>query len=156
MFPCHIVSWWSKKTNVFDFNIHSILRHTMEIWDYKEKQTPIRKDNKAKQRSVSQGGTSLGNARAEGKQESHYTNVWKSTSVWWNSRSLHYFKSAIRSARLYQMASSPQKSPSSPKSPTPKSPSSRKKDETFLGKLGGTLARRKKAKEGVHSAETHG
>uniref|UniRef100_A0A671LCA0 Alpha-parvin-like n=1 Tax=Sinocyclocheilus anshuiensis TaxID=1608454 RepID=A0A671LCA0_9TELE len=45
----------------------------------------------------------------------------------------------------YQMASSPQKSPSSPKSP--KSPSSRKKDETFLGKLGGTLARRKKAKE---------
>uniref|UniRef100_A0A671LCA6 Alpha-parvin-like n=1 Tax=Sinocyclocheilus anshuiensis TaxID=1608454 RepID=A0A671LCA6_9TELE len=43
------------------------------------------------------------------------------------------------------MASSPQKSPSSPKSP--KSPSSRKKDETFLGKLGGTLARRKKAKE---------
>uniref|UniRef100_A0A9J7ZWW6 Parvin, alpha b n=1 Tax=Cyprinus carpio carpio TaxID=630221 RepID=A0A9J7ZWW6_CYPCA len=45
------------------------------------------------------------------------------------------------------MASSPQKSPSSPKSPTPKSPSSRKKDETFLGKLGGTLARRKKAKE---------
>uniref|UniRef100_A0A8C2EDN0 Parvin, alpha b n=1 Tax=Cyprinus carpio TaxID=7962 RepID=A0A8C2EDN0_CYPCA len=39
------------------------------------------------------------------------------------------------------------KSPSSPKSPTPKSPSSRKKDETFLGKLGGTLARRKKAKE---------
>uniref|UniRef100_A0A672LS49 Alpha-parvin-like n=1 Tax=Sinocyclocheilus grahami TaxID=75366 RepID=A0A672LS49_SINGR len=45
------------------------------------------------------------------------------------------------------MASSPQKSPSSPKSPTPKLPSSRKKDETFLGKLGGTLARRKKAKE---------
>ncbi|XP_059393939.1 alpha-parvin-like [Carassius carassius] len=45
------------------------------------------------------------------------------------------------------MASSPQKSPSSPKSPTPKSPSSRKKDETFLGKLGGTLVRRKKAKE---------
>ncbi|KAF3854145.1 hypothetical protein F7725_022200 [Dissostichus mawsoni] len=45
------------------------------------------------------------------------------------------------------MASSPQKSPSSPKSPTPKSPSSRKKDDSFLGKLGGTLARRKKAKE---------
>uniref|UniRef100_A0A672ZVK4 Alpha-parvin n=1 Tax=Sphaeramia orbicularis TaxID=375764 RepID=A0A672ZVK4_9TELE len=38
-------------------------------------------------------------------------------------------------------------SPSSPKSPTPKSPSSRKKDDSFLGKLGGTLARRKKAKE---------
>uniref|UniRef100_A0A8C2PZA2 Calponin-homology (CH) domain-containing protein n=2 Tax=Cyprinus carpio TaxID=7962 RepID=A0A8C2PZA2_CYPCA len=32
-------------------------------------------------------------------------------------------------------------------SPTPKSPSSRKKDDSFLGKLGGTLARRKKAKE---------
>lgn len=47
------------------------------------------------------------------------------------------------------MASSPQKSPSSPKSPTPKSPSSRKKDDSFLGKLGGTLARRKKAKEGI-------
>lgn len=46
------------------------------------------------------------------------------------------------------MASSPQKSPSSPKSPTPKSPPSRKKDDSFLGKLGGTLARRKKAKEG--------
>lgn len=46
------------------------------------------------------------------------------------------------------MASSPQKSPSSPKSPTPKSPSSRKKDDSFLGKLGGTLVRRKKAKEG--------
>uniref|UniRef100_A0A8C7J7H1 Parvin alpha n=1 Tax=Oncorhynchus kisutch TaxID=8019 RepID=A0A8C7J7H1_ONCKI len=45
------------------------------------------------------------------------------------------------------MASSPQKSPSSPKSPTPKSPPSRKKDDSFLGKLGGTLARRKKAKE---------
>uniref|UniRef100_A0A673FX43 Alpha-parvin n=1 Tax=Sinocyclocheilus rhinocerous TaxID=307959 RepID=A0A673FX43_9TELE len=45
------------------------------------------------------------------------------------------------------MASSPQKSPSSPKSPTPKSPSSRKKDDSFLGKLGGTLSRRKKAKE---------
>uniref|UniRef100_A0A3Q1I5R6 Calponin-homology (CH) domain-containing protein n=1 Tax=Anabas testudineus TaxID=64144 RepID=A0A3Q1I5R6_ANATE len=30
---------------------------------------------------------------------------------------------------------------------TPKSPSSRKKDDSFLGKLGGTLARRKKAKE---------
>ncbi|XP_064194070.1 parvin, alpha b [Anguilla rostrata] len=45
------------------------------------------------------------------------------------------------------MASSPQKSPSSPKSPTPKSPQSRKKDDSFLGKLGGTLARRKKAKE---------
>ncbi|XP_055505306.1 alpha-parvin isoform X2 [Leucoraja erinacea] len=44
------------------------------------------------------------------------------------------------------MASSPQKSPSTPKSPVPKSPSSRK-DESFLGKLGGTLARRKKAKE---------
>uniref|UniRef100_A0A8C2EEG7 Parvin, alpha b n=1 Tax=Cyprinus carpio TaxID=7962 RepID=A0A8C2EEG7_CYPCA len=57
----------------------------------------------------------------------------------------------IQERRIYcvvhQMASSPQKSPSSPKSPTPKSPSSRKKDETFLGKLGGTLARRKKAKE---------
>ncbi|KAI4825432.1 hypothetical protein KUCAC02_021112 [Chaenocephalus aceratus] len=51
------------------------------------------------------------------------------------------------------MASSPQKSPSSPKSPTPKSPSSRKKDDSFLGKLGGTLARRKKAKEGVPSVE---
>uniref|UniRef100_A0AAY5KKF4 Calponin-homology (CH) domain-containing protein n=1 Tax=Esox lucius TaxID=8010 RepID=A0AAY5KKF4_ESOLU len=48
------------------------------------------------------------------------------------------------------MASSPQKSPSSPKSPTspsPKSPSFRKKDDSFLGKLGGTLVRRKKAKE---------
>uniref|UniRef100_A0AAR2M3M3 Parvin, alpha b n=1 Tax=Pygocentrus nattereri TaxID=42514 RepID=A0AAR2M3M3_PYGNA len=45
------------------------------------------------------------------------------------------------------MASSPQKSPSSPKPPTPKSPPSRKKDDSFLGKLGGTLARRKKAKE---------
>ncbi|CAB1322847.1 unnamed protein product [Coregonus sp. 'balchen'] len=46
------------------------------------------------------------------------------------------------------MASSPEKSPSSPKSPsTPKSPSSRKKDDSFLGKLGGTLVRRKKAKE---------
>ncbi|MGH0140511.1 UNVERIFIED_CONTAM: hypothetical protein FKN15_019770 [Acipenser sinensis] len=47
------------------------------------------------------------------------------------------------------MASSPQKSPSTPKSPTgtPKSPPSRKKDDSFLGKLGGTLARRKKAKE---------
>uniref|UniRef100_A0A8B9FQW6 Calponin-homology (CH) domain-containing protein n=1 Tax=Amazona collaria TaxID=241587 RepID=A0A8B9FQW6_9PSIT len=32
-------------------------------------------------------------------------------------------------------------------SPTPKSPQSRKKDDSFLGKLGGTLARRKKAKE---------
>lgn len=50
------------------------------------------------------------------------------------------------------MASSPQKSPSSPKSPTPKSPSSRKKDDSFLGKLGGTLARRKKAKEGKQLA----
>ncbi|CAH6792963.1 Parva [Phodopus roborovskii] len=45
------------------------------------------------------------------------------------------------------MATSPQKSPSAPKSPTPKSPPSRKKDDSFLGKLGGTLARRKKAKE---------
>uniref|UniRef100_A0A9J8BBR3 Parvin, alpha b n=1 Tax=Cyprinus carpio carpio TaxID=630221 RepID=A0A9J8BBR3_CYPCA len=45
------------------------------------------------------------------------------------------------------MASSPQKSPSSLKSPPEKSPSSRKKDDSFLGKLGGTLARRKKAKE---------
>uniref|UniRef100_A0A8C4RTI5 Parvin, alpha b n=1 Tax=Erpetoichthys calabaricus TaxID=27687 RepID=A0A8C4RTI5_ERPCA len=45
------------------------------------------------------------------------------------------------------MASSPQKSPSTPKSPTPKSPPSRKKDDSFLGKLGGTLARRKRAKE---------
>uniref|UniRef100_A0A4W3GI68 Parvin, alpha b n=1 Tax=Callorhinchus milii TaxID=7868 RepID=A0A4W3GI68_CALMI len=45
------------------------------------------------------------------------------------------------------MASSPQKSPSTPKSPTPKSPTSRKKEDSFLGKLGGTLARRKKAKE---------
>ncbi|XP_075044790.1 alpha-parvin [Mixophyes fleayi] len=45
------------------------------------------------------------------------------------------------------MATSPQKSPSTPKSPTPKSPPSRKKDDSFLGKLGGTLARRKKAKE---------
>lgn len=51
------------------------------------------------------------------------------------------------------MASSPQKSPSSPKSPTPKSPSSRKKDDSFLGKLGGTLARRKKAKEGKQLAK---
>uniref|UniRef100_A0AAX7SXE1 Calponin-homology (CH) domain-containing protein n=1 Tax=Astatotilapia calliptera TaxID=8154 RepID=A0AAX7SXE1_ASTCA len=34
-----------------------------------------------------------------------------------------------------------------PHSPTPKSPSSRKKDDSFLGKLGGTLVRRKKAKE---------
>lgn len=51
------------------------------------------------------------------------------------------------------MASSPQKSPSSPKSPTPKSPSSRKKDDSFLGKLGGTLARRKKAKEGKTPAK---
>ncbi|KAK3535610.1 hypothetical protein QTP70_017797 [Hemibagrus guttatus] len=42
------------------------------------------------------------------------------------------------------MASSPQKSPTSP---TPLSPSFRKKDETFLGKIGGTLVRRKKAKE---------
>ncbi|XP_031756306.1 alpha-parvin-like isoform X1 [Xenopus tropicalis] len=47
------------------------------------------------------------------------------------------------------MATSPQKSPSSPKSPTPKSPPSRKKDDSFLGKLGGTLARRKKAKEAI-------
>lgn len=38
-----------------------------------------------------------------------------------------------------------------PKSPTPKSPPSRKKDDSFLGKLGGTLARRKKAKEGKNS-----
>ncbi|XP_037755763.1 alpha-parvin isoform X8 [Chelonia mydas] len=46
------------------------------------------------------------------------------------------------------MAASPPKSPSAPKSPTtPKSPPSRKKDDSFLGKLGGTLARRKKAKE---------
>ncbi|CAB1313542.1 unnamed protein product [Coregonus sp. 'balchen'] len=45
------------------------------------------------------------------------------------------------------MASSPQKSPSSPSPTTPKSPSSRKKDDSFLGKLGGTLVRRKKAKE---------
>uniref|UniRef100_A0A8C2DU60 Parvin, alpha b n=1 Tax=Cyprinus carpio TaxID=7962 RepID=A0A8C2DU60_CYPCA len=45
------------------------------------------------------------------------------------------------------MASSPQKSPSSLKSPPEKSPSSRKKDDSFLGKLGGTSARRKKAKE---------
>ncbi|KAK2502571.1 hypothetical protein MC885_010080 [Smutsia gigantea] len=49
------------------------------------------------------------------------------------------------------MATSPQKSPSVPKSPTPKSPPSRKKDDSFLGKLGGTLARRKKAKEDVSS-----
>uniref|UniRef100_A0A7N6FAC5 Calponin-homology (CH) domain-containing protein n=1 Tax=Anabas testudineus TaxID=64144 RepID=A0A7N6FAC5_ANATE len=34
-----------------------------------------------------------------------------------------------------------------PSPTTPKSPSSRKKDDSFLGKLGGTLARRKKAKE---------
>ncbi|KTG34873.1 hypothetical protein cypCar_00032791 [Cyprinus carpio] len=52
------------------------------------------------------------------------------------------------------MASSPQKSPSSPKSPTPKSPSSRKKDDSFLGKLGGTLARRKKAKEEENEVRT--
>ncbi|KAM8938736.1 F-actin-monooxygenase MICAL2 [Pelodytes ibericus] len=45
------------------------------------------------------------------------------------------------------MATSPQKSPSTPKSPTPKSPPSRKKEDSFLGKIGGTLARRKKAKE---------
>lgn len=51
-------------------------------------------------------------------------------------------------ARFVAMATSPQKSPSVPKSPTPKSPPSRKKDDSFLGKLGGTLARRKKAKEG--------
>lgn len=51
-------------------------------------------------------------------------------------------------ARSAAMATSPQKSPSAPKSPTPKSPPSRKKDDSFLGKLGGTLARRKKAKEG--------
>lgn len=51
-------------------------------------------------------------------------------------------------ARSAAMATSPQKSPSVPKSPTPKSPPSRKKDDSFLGKLGGTLARRKKAKEG--------
>uniref|UniRef100_A0A8C7L5Y3 Parvin alpha n=1 Tax=Oncorhynchus kisutch TaxID=8019 RepID=A0A8C7L5Y3_ONCKI len=38
-------------------------------------------------------------------------------------------------------------SPSSPSPTTPKSPSSRKKDDSFLGKLGGTLVRRKKAKE---------
>ncbi|XP_043758762.1 alpha-parvin isoform X1 [Cervus elaphus] len=50
-------------------------------------------------------------------------------------------------ARSAAMATSPQKSPSVPKSPTPKSPPSRKKDDSFLGKLGGTLARRKKAKE---------
>uniref|UniRef100_A0A8C6WG27 Parvin, alpha a n=1 Tax=Neogobius melanostomus TaxID=47308 RepID=A0A8C6WG27_9GOBI len=55
--------------------------------------------------------------------------------------------SALDSYQFTAMASSPQKSPSSPKSPTPKSPSSRKKDDSFLGKLGGTLARRKKAKE---------
>ena len=54
------------------------------------------------------------------------------------------------------MASSPQKSPSSPKSSTPKSPSSRKKDDSFLGKLGGTLARRKKAKEGKTACENNG
>uniref|UniRef100_A0AAY5L841 Calponin-homology (CH) domain-containing protein n=1 Tax=Esox lucius TaxID=8010 RepID=A0AAY5L841_ESOLU len=36
---------------------------------------------------------------------------------------------------------------SSPTSPSPKSPSFRKKDDSFLGKLGGTLVRRKKAKE---------
>ncbi|TSL68238.1 Alpha-parvin [Bagarius yarrelli] len=47
------------------------------------------------------------------------------------------------------MASSPQKSPSSPKSPSSRSPPSRKKDDSFLGKLGGTLARRKKAKEDI-------
>uniref|UniRef100_A0A803TEZ9 Uncharacterized protein n=1 Tax=Anolis carolinensis TaxID=28377 RepID=A0A803TEZ9_ANOCA len=35
------------------------------------------------------------------------------------------------------MATSPQKSP------TPKSPPSRKKDNSFLGKLGGTLTREK-------------
>uniref|UniRef100_A0A4W3GI77 Parvin, alpha b n=2 Tax=Callorhinchus milii TaxID=7868 RepID=A0A4W3GI77_CALMI len=52
-----------------------------------------------------------------------------------------------RSQRILNMASSPQKSPSTPKSPTPKSPTSRKKEDSFLGKLGGTLARRKKAKE---------
>uniref|UniRef100_A0A673YYB9 Parvin alpha n=1 Tax=Salmo trutta TaxID=8032 RepID=A0A673YYB9_SALTR len=45
------------------------------------------------------------------------------------------------------MATSPQKSPTSPSPTTPKSPSSRKKDDSFLGKLGGTLVRRKKAKE---------
>lgn len=56
---------------------------------------------------------------------------------------------AVRSTA---MASSPQKSPSVPKSPTPKSPPSRKKDDSFLGKLGGTLARRKKAKEGEWGA----
>uniref|UniRef100_A0A3B4B9I9 Calponin-homology (CH) domain-containing protein n=1 Tax=Periophthalmus magnuspinnatus TaxID=409849 RepID=A0A3B4B9I9_9GOBI len=55
--------------------------------------------------------------------------------------------SILDSYHFTTMASSPQKSPSSPKSPTPKSPSSRKKDDSFLGKLGGTLARRKKAKE---------
>ncbi|XP_062948746.1 alpha-parvin isoform X3 [Cynocephalus volans] len=52
------------------------------------------------------------------------------------------------------MATSPQKSPSVPKSPTPKSPPSRKKDDSFLGKLGGTLARRKKAKEEIQSPVT--
>lgn len=46
-------------------------------------------------------------------------------------------------------------SPSSPKSPTtPKSPSSRKKDDSFLGKFGGTLVRRKKAKEGKVQIKT--
>uniref|UniRef100_U3K7S8 Uncharacterized protein n=1 Tax=Ficedula albicollis TaxID=59894 RepID=U3K7S8_FICAL len=41
--------------------------------------------------------------------------------------------------------------PPPPPPPTPKSPPSRKKDDSFLGKLGGTLARRKKAKEGKNS-----
>lgn len=54
------------------------------------------------------------------------------------------------------MATSPQKSPSAPKSPTPKSPPSRKKDDSFLGKLGGTLARRKKAKEGKNKKKEGG
>uniref|UniRef100_A0A8C2RZ13 Parvin alpha n=1 Tax=Capra hircus TaxID=9925 RepID=A0A8C2RZ13_CAPHI len=57
-------------------------------------------------------------------------------------------------ARSAAMATSPQKSPSVPKSPTPKSPPSRKKDDSFLGKLGGTLARRKKAKEEENEVRT--
>lgn len=66
----------------------------------------------------------------------------------WTFSSHKQHRVESNSTLVSTMASSPQKSPSSPKSPTPKSPSSRKKDDSFLGKLGGTLARRKKAKEG--------
>lgn len=85
----------------------------------------------------------------DGKGERAASNAWNnSASVWKASPAAARRGRPAPASYPAAMATSPQKSPSVPKSPTPKSPPSRKKDDSFLGKLGGTLARRKKAKEG--------